>query len=196
MSGSGSVARRQAELRLRVGEHVDSGEVFRAALWVARDPGLSMIAKVARWEGAPPGLLGFGGSDQVPARHSDVHGPESSTAASLDKHLPEHTEAVALALTEARLLLFTIAESPRAEVRPAGLLDQIRLAGRRMLGRGESAPLPPLRLVWQCPRAALHSVGVSDPEGRISLRFADGSSLSAIAPAMLALPFAQAVRHS
>ncbi|GGN75418.1 hypothetical protein GCM10010112_46610 [Actinoplanes lobatus] len=184
------VARRQSELRLRVGEHLDAGETLHAALWVARESGLSTIAKITRWEGAPEGLLGFGGAGPAASPPRALQG----TAAELDRHLPEPAAAAALALTEARLLLFAaVAGSP--EARPPGLRDRLRLAGRRMLGRVEPAPLPRLELLWQCPRTALAAVGVSDPEGALALGFVDGSSLSVVAPAMLAVPFAEAARR-
>ncbi|GAA0448697.1 hypothetical protein Aca07nite_79770 [Actinoplanes capillaceus] len=201
MRRAGPVARRQSELRLRVGEHLDEGEALHAALWVARESGLSTIAKITRWEGAPEGLLGFGGAGPTASPPRALEG----TAAELDRHLPKPTAAAALALTGARLLLLAPAEEPLAEeplaeeplaeeppaARPAGLHDRLR----RMLGRAEPTPLPRLELVWQCPRTALAAVGVSDPEGALALGFADGSSLSVVAPAMLAVPFAEAARQ-
>lgn len=180
------VARRQSELRLRVGEHLDVGETLRAALWVARESGLSTIARITRWEGAPEGLLGFGGAGPTASPPRALEG----TAAELDRHLPEPAAAAALALTGARLLLFAPVEEPPA-ARPPGLHDRLR----RMLGRAEPTPLPRLELLWQCPRTVLAAVGVSDPEGTLALGFADGSSFSVVAPAMLAVPFAEAARQ-
>ncbi|GGN23071.1 hypothetical protein FHR83_002707 [Actinoplanes campanulatus] len=205
------VARRQSELRLRVGEHLDAGEMLHAALWVARESGLSTIARITRWEGALEGRLGFGGAGPTASPPRALEG----TAAEMDRHLPDPAAPAALALTDAHLLLFAAdAEPPDArppdarlpdarlpdarlpDARPPGLRDRLRLAGRRMLGRAEPPPLPRLELLWQCPRTALASVGVSDPEGALALGFVDGSSLSVVAPAMLAVPFAEAARRS
>ncbi|WP_221326941.1 hypothetical protein [Actinoplanes sp. L3-i22] len=187
MNESGPVARRQAELRLRVGEHLDSGEVLLGAVWIARTSHVPLISKITQWQGAPHGLLGR--NEPAPRAF-----PAGSTAADLDRHLPEDDTAMALALTGARLLMLAVGEPPPAPavVPPAGLLDRVK----RLLAPAEPAPLPPLAPVWQCPRAGLGAVAVSDPEGRLALRFADGSGLSVDAPAMLATPFAEAAQRA
>ncbi|KUL34282.1 hypothetical protein [Actinoplanes awajinensis] len=189
------VARRQAELRARVEPHLDAGETLRAALWVARDAGLPMIVKIA-----PQGLPGMGGSVLSANPQSGLDGPEGSTAADLDRRLPQHPAVAVLALTDARLLLLTVSDAlpperePAADARPAGFLDHLGRIGRRLFDQGEPVALPLLEPVWRCHRAALHAVGVSGPEGRLALRFTDGSSLAVAAPALLALPFAEAAR--
>ncbi|GIF04203.1 hypothetical protein [Actinoplanes siamensis] len=197
MNGSGLVARRQAELRLRVGEHLDPGEALRAALWVARPSDLPLISRITQWQGAPQGLLGLGGTTPPADPHSGLDGPAGSTAGGLDRHLPEHTTAAALALTDARLLLLLVSGAPTAPAPapPRGLLDRIRAGGRRVFGRAGPVPLPPLSVAWQCPRAVLSGVVAGDPQGWLALRFADGSGLSVVAPALLATPFAEAARH-
>ncbi|MEV6345862.1 hypothetical protein [Actinoplanes sp. NPDC051851] len=180
MSESGLVARRQAELRLRVGEHLRGGEECGAALWVARVSGLPMVARVTRWQGAPQGVLGFGGSVLPENPESGLSG----TAADLHRHLPENDAAAALALTGDRVMLLLAADSPPPE--PAGWV-------RRLVGRGAPEPLPALTPVWECPRSGLAGAEAGDPEGELRLRFADGSGLAVAAPAMLALPFATQV---
>ncbi|GAA4958007.1 hypothetical protein [Actinoplanes utahensis] len=185
------VTRLQEELRLRVGEHLEAGETLRAALWVARESGLSTIARISRWQGAPEGLLGFGGAG---ATMRSARVPEGR-AGELHRHLPDPETAGALALTDTRLLLLGAVAVP-SDARPVALSDRLRLAGRRVLGRAEPDPLPPLTSRWECPRTALAAVGVSDPEGTLTLDFVDGSSLSVAAPAMLAVRFEEAARRS
>lgn len=182
---------RQSELRLRVGEHLDAGETLRAALWVARESGLSTIARITRWEGAPEGLLGFGGAGPTASPPRALTG----TAAEMDRRLPEPAAAAALALTGGRLLLFGAVDEP-PDAGPPERGARLRLAGRRLLGRAEPAPLPRLELHWQCPRALLAAVDAGDPEGTLTLGFGDGSTLSLVAPAMVAVPFAEAARRS
>ncbi|WP_436534485.1 hypothetical protein [Actinoplanes sp. HUAS TT8] len=189
------MARRQAELRARVGEHLDAGESFLAAVWVARDSGLPLISRITSWQGAPQGVLGLGGPAMQAMQanpHTALDGPEGSTAAALDRHFPHDGTAAALALTDTRLLLLSVSDHTPTPVPapPTGLADRVR----RLIGRGEPEPLPLLVLSWHCPRAALSDVGLSDPEGHLSLRFADGSGVSVVAPAMLAAPFAEAAR--
>lgn len=235
------VAERQAELRRRVGEHLDADETVQAALWIARASGLPLIAKVTR---APQSVLGFGGMDLSGNPHTGLNGPATSTAAALQRHLPDHTTAAALALTSARLLLLVLTDpsppepAPRPasvpasglasgpgsgpasgpgsgpgsglgpgpeletetaaeqEAQPRGLLDRVRRASRRMFERAEPEPLPPLEPVWHCPREKVAAVEVSDPDGELILRFTDGSSMTVVAPAMLAAPFAEAARRA
>ncbi|GAA2851757.1 hypothetical protein Acy02nite_35430 [Actinoplanes cyaneus] len=176
MSESGLVARRQAELRLRVGEHLDDGETLDAALWIARSPGLPLIAKVTR---APADLPGFGGSMLAANPQSGLHGPAGSIAADLDSHLPEHTIAAALALTGTRVLLLRISEAPSPALpEPSGLMDRVR----RMFERAEPEPLPPLTPVWRRPRSVLAATGTGDRGSELALRFTDGSSLTVDAP--------------
>ncbi|WIN00362.1 hypothetical protein ACTOB_004062 [Actinoplanes oblitus] len=213
--GGSSVARRQAELRARVGEHLEPGETCRAAVWVARASGLSLISRIS-------------GASQGPLAPAPV-GPRGGTAAGLYRCLPEHTSAAALALTEARLLLFLLTEATPSDrtdlagpasggpapaapasggpapdgpapTAPASSgfaavtsFDRVKLAVRRLFSRTEAEPLAPLALAWQCQRTALDAAAASDPEGELSLRFTDGSHLSVVAPAMLAIPFATAV---
>ncbi|MFI1990568.1 hypothetical protein [Actinoplanes sp. NPDC020271] len=176
MSESGLVARREAELRSRVGEHLDPGETLEAALWIARSSGLPLIAKVTR---APEDLPGLGGTVLSPNPHHGLRGPVGSLAAGLDHHLPEHTTAAVLALTTARVLLLLISDGPApARPKPAGLTDRLR----RMLDRAEPEPLPPLTPAWHRPRAALAAAEVSDPGSELTLRFTDDSSLTVDAP--------------
>ncbi|BCJ47840.1 hypothetical protein GCM10010168_21990 [Actinoplanes ianthinogenes] len=108
-----SVARARAELRQRVGEHLDEGETLRAAVWIARDSGLPLISRITPWKGAA-----------TPRKQLD------GTAAELDRHLPDHTAAAALALTEARLLLMLdgpplapVWQCPRAALATATATD-------------------------------------------------------------------------
>ncbi|GAA4607810.1 hypothetical protein BJY16_006526 [Actinoplanes octamycinicus] len=162
-----AVARRQAELQARVGERLAPGETYRAALWVARPSGLPLISKIA---GGVPGPL-----------TGSPPGPGSGLAAELYQRLPEYTSAAALALTDARLLLLLLAETARP--RP-----------RRLFSRAEPDVLPALTLAWECPRAAVDAAAASDPEGRLALRFTDGSTVSLVAPAVLAIPFAEAAK--
>jgi hypothetical protein len=185
---SGPVARRQAELRLRAGEHLDPGEALAGTVWIARTSSLPLISKITRMPGVTQGLPGL--DDPAPRVF-----PAGSTAGDLDRHLPADGTAVALALTDARLLMLSVGEPEPAPAPdpPAGFLDRVTLAGRRLLGAAEPEPLPPLTPIWECPRAALGPVTVSDPEGRLELHFADGSRVSVDAPAVSAVPFAEAL---
>ncbi|AEV85723.1 hypothetical protein ACWT_4701 [Actinoplanes sp. SE50] len=165
MNASGPAAR-QAELRLRVAEHLEPGETLHAALWIARDPGLPLISRLA------PGMPG-----------SPPPGPAGGIAAELYRHLPEHTVAATLALTGDRLRLL--------------LLDgEFRPPRRRLFGRSEPAPLPPLAPVWECPRAGLATAAADEPAGSLTLRFADGSALAVAAPGFTAVAFAEAAGRS
>lgn len=183
-------ARRQAELRLRVGEHLAPGEEYLAGLWVARDPGLPLVSRITQWPGAPQGVLGLSGTVVSANPEIGLDGPGGSTAAALDRHVPEPASAAALALTGSHLrLLLIAAEQPVvAGAAPAGPADRLR----RLFTRAPAPPLPALTPVWHCPRAALAEAVASDPEGRLTLRFADGSSLSVLAPALPASTFAEA----
>ena len=157
-----------AELEARVRECLLPGETYRAAVWVSR-PDAHAPAGLTRAEMSP-----FRFRRPVPdgpGARRGVNGAPRSLAVGLDRHIRIVTDPRILAVTDRRLLVFSR-----------------RLRSWRDLFRPASAgPLPPLRLRWECPRAALASA--TEQGGRLRLTFTDGSAVTLLTPVARVQPF-------
>jgi hypothetical protein len=99
-----------------------------------------------------------------------VHGAPHSLAVGLDQHIRIVTHPRVLARTDRRLLV--LAKRP---------------GSWRELFRPASGGVPPLHLLWECPREDLASV--AERGGLLRLTFTDGSAVSLLAPAAGVRPF-------
>jgi len=98
-----------------------------------------------------------------PGARRGVDGSPHSLAVGLDEHIHLVTDPRVLALTDRRLMVLA---------KRRGLW--------RDLFRPASAPLPSLRLRWECPRADLASA--AEQAGRLRLTFTDGSAVTLLTP--------------
>ena len=162
-----SGAEREAQVEARVREHLQPGETFRAAVWVSRTDGRSP-AGLTRAEMSP--FRFHRPVSDGPGARRGVNGSPHSLAVGLDEHMRLVTEPRVLALTDRRLLVLAK-----------------RLGSWRDLFRSASAPLPPLRLCWECPRADL--TAATEQEGRLRLTFTDGSAVTLLTPSARVQPF-------
>jgi len=151
------------QLRQRVEEHLQSGETFRAVIWASRADGRTSVA-MTRSEMSPFRLRFRRPTPDRPGLRGGVHGSPRSLAVGLDEHIRIVTHPRVLARTDRRLLLLTK-----------------RLGSWRDLFRPASGPVPPLRLLWECPRTSLASA--ADRDGRLRLTFTDGSAVTLLTPA-------------
>lgn len=158
----------EEQVAARVGEHLQAGEMFWAAVWAGRADARA-AAGVTRTEMSP-----FRFRRIVPATGpSTAHGSAGSLALALDQHIRNITDPRVLALTDRRLLV---------------------LAKRRSLGdvlRLGSGPLPPLELLWECPRADFATA--SEKGGKLRLTFGDRSDITLLTPSAGVKPFLAAV---
>ena len=162
-----SGAEREAQAEARVREHLRPGETFRAAVWVSRADERPP-ARLTRAEMSP-----FRFRRPVPAgpgARRGVSGSPRSLAVGLDEHIRIVTDPRLLALTDRRLMVLSK-----------------RLGSWRDLFRPASAPVPPLRLRWECPRADLASA--TEQSGRLRLTFTDGSGVTLLTPSARVKPF-------
>jgi hypothetical protein len=156
-------AERDAQLEARVREHLQPGEIFRAAVWASRADGRSSVG-MSRAEMSP-----FRFRRRVPdgpGARRGVDGSPRSLAVGLDLHIRNVTDPRVLALTDRRLML---------------------LSQRRGFLRSASGPLTHLRLLWECPRAEL--VSATEQSGRMRLTFTDGSGVTLLTPSAAAQAF-------
>jgi hypothetical protein len=162
-------AERDAQVETRVREHLSTGETFRAAVWVSRADERA-AAGLTRAEMSPWRIrFRRPGSDVAGARLG-IHGSPTSRAVGLDEHIRLVTNPRVLALTDRRLLVLSK-----------------RLGSWRDLLRPASAPLPSLRLLWECPRTDLAST--TEKAGRLRLTFTDGSGITLLTPSAGIQPF-------
>ncbi|MFI6074272.1 hypothetical protein ACIA5C_22185 [Actinoplanes sp. NPDC051343] len=148
-----------AQLMQRVRDHLRPGETLGAVTLASRADERTSVG-VTRAEMSPfrfrfrrPESEGAGG-------RRGVQGSPSSLAVGLDQHIRIVTDPRVLARTDRRLLV---------------------LARRRGLFRPAADPVPPLSLLWECPREALASA--SERAGRLRLAFTDGSAITLLTPA-------------
>jgi hypothetical protein len=153
------------QLREKVAEHLQPGEEFRAAVWASRADGRTSIS-VSRADMSPFRLRFRRPEPDGPGARRGVQGAPSSLAVGLDEHIRIVTHPRVLALTDRRLLV---------------------LSKRRALFRPASGPVPPLRLLWECPRPALASA--TEKGGRLRLTFTDRSAVTLLTPSARVQPF-------
>lgn len=149
----------EQEVRLegRVREHLRPGEEFRAVVWVSKENG-SVPTRMTRAELSP-----FRFRRRTPAERLAADGPRRTLAERLGGHVRLVTEPRVLALTDRRVIL----------------LSRARGSWRDLL-RPAAGPLGPLRPRWECARPSLKSVTGAD--GRLWLRFTDGSKILLLTP--------------
>jgi hypothetical protein len=158
-----------AQLKERVGEHLHPGESFRALVWASRPDGRTS-ASVTRAEISPFRMRFRRPEPDGPGARRGVQGAPHSLAVSLDEHIRIVTHPRVLALTDRRLLVLS--------------------EGRgfwRDLFRPASGPVPPLRLLWECPRESLASA--TERSGQLRLTFTDHSTVALLTPAAGIQPF-------
>jgi hypothetical protein len=158
-----------AQLKERVGEHLHPGETFRALVWASRPDGRTS-ASVTRAEISPFRMRFRRPEPDGPGARRGVQGAPHSLAVGLDEHIRIVTHPRVLALTDRRLLVLS--------KRPGTWRDLLRPA---------SGPLPPLRLLWECPRKSLASA--TERAGQLRLTFTDGSTVALLTPAAGLQPF-------
>ncbi|MFF5084557.1 hypothetical protein ACFY36_46585 [Actinoplanes sp. NPDC000266] len=145
-----------------VQEHLQPGEAFRAAVWVSRADGRTVVgmtrAEMSPWRFRRP----------VQERRG-LNGAPRSLAAGLDEHIRTVNDPRVLALTDQRLIV---------------------LSQRGGLFRRAADGAQSLRPRWECPRAKLAKV--TEKDGRLRLDFADGSSITLLTPAAQVTPFLEA----
>ena len=162
-----SDAQGDAQVEARVREHLQPGETFRAAVWASRADERSPV-RLTRAEMSPFRFRKL--VPDSPGARRGVQGSPYSLAARLDEHIRLVTHPRVLALTDRRLAVLAT-----------------RLAFWRNLLRPDSGPLPPLRLLWECPRADLASA--TEQAGRLRLTFTDGSAVTLLTPSARVQPF-------
>jgi hypothetical protein len=164
-----SDADRDEQLRERVRERLDPGETFRAVVLVSRADG-RMSVPVTRAEMSPFRVRFRRPVSEGPGARRGVHGSPHSLAVGLDEHIRNVTDPRLLALSDRRLLVLSK-----------------RLGPWRDLFRPASSPVPPLRLLWECPRQNLASA--TESAGRLRLSFTDGSTVAMLTPTAGVQPF-------
>jgi hypothetical protein len=152
-----------------VGEHLQPGETFRAAVWASRADGRTSVP-LSRAELSPFRLRFRRPEPDGPGARRGVQGSPSSLAVGLDEHIRIVTDPRVLALTDRRLLV----------------LSKRRKSWRDLL-RPSSGPVPPLRLLWECPRTELTSA--TERAGRLRLAFRDRSAVTLLTPSAGVRPF-------
>ncbi len=155
-----------AQVEVRVREHLEPGETFRAAIWVSRADQRASVG-MTRAEMSP---FRFRLRRSAPDARRGVFGSPRSLAIGLDEHIRTVTDPRILARTDRRLMV--LAE---------------RLGGWRDLLRPASAALPPLSRRWECAAADLASA--TEKAGRLNLIFTDGSSITLLTPSAGARAF-------
>jgi hypothetical protein len=153
------------QLADRVGELLPPGETFRAVVLVSRADARTSVP-LTRAEMSPFRLR----FRRPVSDRRGVHGSPRSLAVGLDEHIRNVTDPRLLALTDRRLLVLS--------KRPGPWRDLFRPAAR---------PLPPLRLLWECPRGNLASA--TERAGRLRLTFTDGSAVTLLTPSAGVQPF-------
>jgi hypothetical protein len=164
-----SDAQRDTQLKERVGEHLQPGETLRAAIWASRADGRTSVP-LTRAEMSPFRFRFRRPEPDAPGVRRGVQGSPSSLAVGLDEHIRIVTDPRVLALTDRRLLVLSK-----------------RLGPWRDLLRPASRPMPPLRLLWECPRPELASV--TEQAGRLRLTFTDRSAVTLLTPSAGVRPF-------
>ena len=91
-----------AELEARVREHLQPGEILRAAVWVSRPDGRSEVP-VTRAEMSPFRFRKV--VPDGPGLRRGVHGSPQSLAVGLDEHIRTVTDPRVLARTDRRILV-------------------------------------------------------------------------------------------
>jgi hypothetical protein len=157
------------QLTERVREHLHPGETLRATVLASRADGRTSVP-VTRAELSPFRLRYRRPAPDGPGARRGVQGAPGSLAVGLDEHIRIVTHPRMLALTDRRLLVLSK-----------------RLGPWRDLFRPASSPLPPLRLLWECPRKKLASA--THKAGRLRLTFTDGSAVTLLTPAADIQPF-------
>jgi len=156
-----------AALSDQVGQHLQPGETFRAAVLASRADGRTE-AGLTRAEMSPFRLRFRRPEPDAPGARRGVNGSPTSLAVGLDQHIRIVTHPRVLALTDRRLLVLSKS-----------------LGSWRDVFRPAPGPPGPLRLLWECPRTKLASA--TEREGRLRLAFTDGSAVTLITP-MAGLP--------
>ncbi|MFL6117981.1 MAG: hypothetical protein ACJ786_42495 [Catenulispora sp.] len=164
-----SDAERDAQLTERVGELLHPGEAFRAVVLVSRADARTSVP-LTRAEMSPFRVRVRRPPSQGPGARRGVQGSPNSLAVGLDEHIRNVTDPRLLALTDRRLLVLSK-----------------RLGPWRDLFRPASSPVPPLRLLWECPRE--HLAAAAERAGRLRLTFSDGSSVALLTPSAGVQPF-------
>jgi hypothetical protein len=202
------IAARAAELRARVEERLDPGEGFSYATWIARAPAPYSMGDVTATELHPKRLIeglaweavgvesaatGPTVESQLNSRRRVLGGGPDSAAAGLDRLFPDGATALALALTDRRLVV--LAKAPPQPTQPPSARDRLRslLSQARdvLSNQPELAPIPPLQPQWHVPRTQL--AGAHADANRLTLNFADQSWVVVVTPAPFAHAFAGTV---
>jgi hypothetical protein len=164
-----SDAERDGQLTERVRELLNPGETFRAVVLVSRADERTSVP-LTRAEMSPFRLRFRRRLPQAAGNRRGLQGSAQSRAVGLDEHIRNVSDPRLLALTDQRLLV----------------LSKGRGAWRDLF-RPAAAPVPPLRLLWECPRTDLASA--TERAGRLRLTFTDRSAVALLTPTAAVRPF-------
>jgi hypothetical protein len=156
------VTEEDAQLAERVREQLQPGETFRAVVLVSRADGRTAVG-LSRAEMSPFRPRFRRPPIDAPGARRGVQGTPRSRAVGLDEHIRIVTDPRLLALTDRRLLVLSR-----------------RLGRWHDLFRSGSGPVPPLRLLWECPRKDLASA--TERAGLLRLTFTDRSTVELLTP--------------